>query len=526
MTLTLVRRFLPLVFAAAVPLGAQTLPTNDPVLRRIWQLGMDSSQTWPLSQALLDSVGPRLTGSPGMRSGQQWLLNRYAQFGITAREEKYGTWRGWRRGTTHVDLIAPRVRSLEGTMLSWSPGTGGRDVQASVVILPDVADSMALIAALPQVRGKFVLVSYAEPTCRPDTSWKAYSLPGHFEKMDTARTAGRAAWSQRVTRTGYSLGLGSGTLGRRLEQAGAAGIITARWSQAWGVEKIFDSKNERAPAVILSCEDYSLVYRLAERNQNPQLRVRADAEFLGEVPVYNVIGEIKGSQLPNEYVMLSAHFDSWDSSSGATDNGTGTVVMMEAMRLLKATYPNPKRTIIVGHWSGEEQGLVGSRSFAADHPEVVSGLQVQLNQDNGTGRVANMSAGGLVNAGTSLAKWLSAVPAEIMRNIRLDLPGSPAGGGSDNASFICYGAPGLSLGSLSWEYGTYTWHTNRDTFDKISFEEVKSNATLTAMLAYLASEDPQRVSRDRRENIRGPNNAPATWPTCARPPRTSAESTR
>ena len=151
MTLTLVRRLLSLVLATALPLGAQTLPNNDPVLRRIWQLGMDSSQTWPLSQALLDSVGPRLTGSPGMRSGQQWLLNRYAQFGITAREEKYGTWRGWRRGTTHVDLIAPRVRSLEGTMLSWSPGTGGRDVQAGVVILPDVADSVALVAALPQV---------------------------------------------------------------------------------------------------------------------------------------------------------------------------------------------------------------------------------------------------------------------------------------------------------------------------------------------------------------------------------------
>jgi hypothetical protein len=506
---------------------AQTFPTDDAVLRRIWSVGMDSSRLWDLGQALLDSVGPRLTGSPGLRSGNDWLVARYREWGITARNEQYGTWKGWRRGATHIDLMTPRVRTLEGTMLAWSPGTGGRDVTAPVVVLPEVADQAAFDRWLPNVRGKFVLVSFAEPTCRPDTQWKAFAAPGSFERMDSARTRARTEWNQRVQRTGASLQLGTGTLGERLEGAGAVGVISSRWSQGWGVNKVFDTKNQRVPAVDLSCEDYGLVYRLATRNQNPTLRLRAEAEALGEVPVFNTIGEIKGSEKPNEYVLLSAHFDSWDGSSGATDNGTGTLTMLEAMRILKKVYPNPKRTIMVGHWAGEEQGLIGSRSFAADHPEVVRGLQAQFNQDNGTGRVVNISAGGLVDATPAFARWLSRVPEEITRFITFRFVGSPAGGGSDNASFACYGAPGFGLGALNWEYGTYTWHTNRDTFDKIVLDDLKNNATLTAMLAYLASEDPQTTPRDRRVMpVDQRTGRQSQWPACQTPPRKSSESTR
>jgi len=209
----------------------------------------------------------------------------------------------------------------------------------------------------------------------------------------------------------------------------------------------------------LSCEDYGLVFRLAHNGQGPRLRVQADADLLGEVPVSNVIGEIKGSEKPDEYVMLSAHFDSWDGSSGATDNGTGTITMMEAMRILKSVYPRPKRTIMVGHWSGEEQGLNGSRAFAADNPAVVKGLQALFNQDNGTGRVATISMAGLTRAGEFFGRWFAKLPTELTRNITLVIPGIPGGGGSDYASFLCYGAPAFNLTSLSWDYGTYTWHT-------------------------------------------------------------------
>ena len=392
---------------------------------------------------------------------------------------------------------------------------------APVIVLPEVADSAAFVQWLPQARGKFVLVSFPEPTCRPDDNWERWATPATLTRTRAERDAARRAWETRVRNTGYNLSLGTGTLGRRLEQAGAAGVLASRWSSGWGVNKVFHARNEVAPAIDVSCEDYGLLFRLAQNGQGPVLRVRSDAEITADVQTFNTIAEIRGSEKPDEYVMLSAHFDSWDSGSGTTDNGTGTVVMMEAMRILKAAYPRPKRTILVGHWASEEQGLNGSRAYTEDHPEVVRGLQALFNQDNGTGRVVNISAAGLVGAGEAWGRWASRLPSEISGFINFTFPGNAAGGGSDNASFACHGAPAFGLGALGWDYGTYTWHTNRDTYDKVSFDDVKNNATLTAMLAYLASEDPETVSRERRVLRTGQQ-----WPSCAKAVRSWAEYTR
>ncbi len=522
------RRIL-LLAAAPFVLGrsadAQSFATSDPVLRRIWAIGMDSSQAYPLAQALLDSVGPRLTGTPGQKAGNDWLLSKYRAWGIPAKAEPYGTWRGWRRGITHVDLVQPRVRSLEGTMLAWSPGTPrGAPVEAGVSIFPDVQNPAAFESWLPQVRGRIVLISMPQPTCRPDDNWREFADSASFARMRAQRTEATRAWNQRLMRASgdSTTGFAVRTLAPKLEAAGARAIISSLWSSGWGVNKIFNARSNQVPTIDLSCEDYGLVYRLAENRQNPVLRVQADAQDLGEAPVANVIAEVRGSEKPNEYVVLSAHFDSWDGSSGATDNGTGTIVMLEAMRILRQVYPNPKRTIVVGHWSGEEQGLIGSRSFAADRPEIVRGLQALFNQDNGTGRVVNVSASGLVDATPQLASWLARVPREITRYVNFGFVGSPPGGGSDNASFACHGAPGFGLGSLSWDYGTYTWHTNRDTFDKIVFDDLRNNIVLTAMLAYLASEDPATVPRTRA-NLFNPSGRPGSWPECQVPARKIAD---
>jgi len=293
--------------------------------------------------------------------------------------------------------------------------------------------------------------------------------------------------------------------------------------QGWGVSKASTTIAETIPELGLNCEDYGLVFRLAENNQNPILRVRADAEFVGEVPVSNIIAELPGKEKPNEYVMLSAHFDSWDPASGATDNGSGTLMMMEAMRILKAVYPNPRRTILAAHWSGEEQGLNGSGAFAVDHPEIVSGLQILLNQDSGTGRVNKISMQGFSGAGRFFTRWLTQVPKDISSQIILVDPGNP-GGGSDEMSFVCRGAPAFSLASQNWDYEAYTWHTNRDTFDKLVVDDLKYNAMLAAMLVYLASEDPERVPREPRvTSIDRKTGKPAAWPTCGTPARNWAQ---
>jgi carboxypeptidase Q len=493
-------------FASA---AAQSGPSTDPVLQRMWALGMDSSHTWDLAQTLFDSIGPRLSGTPQGVQASDWVIKTYKSWGIDAKREQYGTWRGWRRGYSHIDLVRPRTRTLEATLLGDSPGTAGQDITGSTVILPMVADSSEFVKWLPNARGKFVLISAAYPTCRPEEEWAAMATAESKARMDTTIVKLVNDWNTRIRNTGYPVTAGNptGALGVRLDKAGARGVIISNFanplSEAWGTYTVYDTKNTRALGIAMSCEDYGLLYRLTERHQGPQLRVNAQAQTLGEVPMYNTIGVIRGSEKPNEIILLSAHFDSWDGSQGATDNGTGTITMMEAMRILKQAYPHPKRTIMVGHWPGEEQGLIGSRAYAYDHPEIVRAIQAGFNQDNGTGRIQSTSGVGLPDAGAHMQQWLAKLPKTFQEQIRYSGVGAPATGGTDNASFDCYGAPVFGLSSLSWDYGTYTHHTNRDSFDKIVFDDLKGNATITAMLAYLASEDPTLVSRERADLTAG-----------------------
>ena len=334
--------------------------------------------------------------------------------------------------------------------------------------------------------------------------------------MKAERTKATAAWRDRMSKTGMN----SKEMVLALENAGASGILTLYWSQGFGANKIFSASTKKVPTLDVSLEDYGLLYRLVESGQAPKITVRADSKETGVQPTFNTVAEIKGSEKPNEYVLLSAHFDSWDGGTGATDNGTGTLVMMEAMRLLKKYYPNPKRTIMVGHWGSEEQGLNGSRAFVEDHPEIVKNLQASFNQDNGTGRVVNISGQGFLNSYEYITKWLSAVPAEFRKEIETSFPGFPGAGGSDFASFVAAGAPAFSLSSKSWSYGNYTWHTNLDTYDKIVFDDVRNNAILTAILAYAASEDPERSSNDKSVLPINPRTGKqATWPEVKSPTR-------
>jgi len=509
----------------AAPLAGQSFTTDDPLIRSIWREGMEHSQLERLAQPLMDSIGPRLTGTPNLTAGMAWLVKTYAGWGISARTEPYGTWKGWREGWLHVDLLQPRVRTLEAHLLGWSPGTSG-PVEGDVVALGDFRSAADFQAWLPQVRGRFVLVSFPQPTCRPDSDWITNALPVEWQKLQRERAAGDSAWTAHLSATGVA----TRDLALRLEAAGARGVFSNRWSSGWGVDRVFNAHATRIPEIDLSCEDYGLVYRLSQANQHPRVRVEAQAQFLGEVPVGNTIAEIRGTEKPEEYVVLSAHFDSWHAGSGATDNGTGTIVMMEAARILEQVYPHPKRTILIAHWASEEQGLNGSAAFVHDHPNVVQGLQALFNQDNGTGRIVSLSASGFLGAGGLLADWLSRVPDELKQDLRFTVPGTPGGGGSDYASFDCAGAPGFSLGALPWNYFAYTWHTNRDTYDKIVFDEVRRTATLTAMLAYLAADDPRRMPRDPR-NLAGVINprsgAPVgSWPQCHDGERSYSQYTR
>ncbi|CAH0268843.1 Aminopeptidase YwaD [Pedobacter sp. Bi27] len=470
----------------------------------------ENTQLEKLAHELLDVVGPRLVGSPQMKQANDWAVKKYSDWGISAKNEKWGEWAGWERGITHIDLISPRVRTLEGTQLAWSPSTNGKTINAEAIILPAITDSVSFQKWLPNVKGKIVLISMNQLSGRPEKNWEEFATKDLFEKFKKEKADAAKAWIASIAKTGLT----AKTLPVAIENAGAVAVVINNWSQGFGVDKIFGANTKKVPTLDLSVEDYGLVYRLALNGDKPRLKIEAESKKLGTVPTFNTLAEIKGTQKPNEYVMLSAHFDSWDGASGATDNGSGTILMMEAMRILKKIYPNPKRTILVGHWGSEEQGLNGSRAFVEDHPEIVSNLQALFNQDNGTGRVVNIGGQGFAKSKDYITRWLAAVPDTIKNQIKTSFPGSPGAGGSDFASFVAAGALGYSLSSTSWDYGTYTWHTNRDSYDKLVFDEIKSNVILAAIMVYMASEDPEKTSTEKATDlpVNERTGKPAAWP--------------
>lgn len=499
----------------AMALVVLALPArSQDVVDQIIKEANENSMLEQLAYEMLDLNGPRLVGTPQMQNAHNWAVERYKGWGITARNEQWGTWKGWERGITHVDMISPRVKTLEAMSLAWSPGTNGI-VEGDVAVIPQVENEAQFKQWLTTIKGKFVMIDMAQPTGRPSYNWEKFGTEASIAKMEADGRQASINWANRIRATGRS----SRELPTVLEEAGAAGILISNWSRGFGVNKIFGARTSTIPTVDIGLEDYGTLFRMVEHGDIPKLRVEVTSVDHGTVPAYNTIAEIKGSN-PNEYVMLSAHFDSWDGGTGATDNGTGTLVMMEAMRILKKFYPNPKRTIMVGHWGSEEQGLNGSSSFVEDHPEVVKGLQALFNQDNGTGRVVNISGQGFLHAYEFINRWLQPVPREIRGEIETNFPGTPGGGGSDYASFVSAGAPGFSLSSLSWDYGTYTWHTNRDTYDKIVFDDVRNNAILTAIMVYMACEDPKFFPRDKADiGINPRDGQPREWPSPRNPTR-------
>jgi hypothetical protein len=240
----------PIVLVAALatvaPVGAaaQTFPVDDPVISRIWQVGTGQTMAMKLAQALMDSIGPRLTGSPGQKAAHDWAVKTYASWGIDAKNEQYGTWTGWRRGTAHVDLIAPRVR----TLMAVTPAGGGSTrgpVEGDVALLPETANAAAFEAWLPQAKGKFILTVPALVSCRPDSDYEQYGQQGALARMDSAQDRANDAFGRaRVQTTGMNVG----AIRARLAQAGAAGILQSSW-RGGGTMAVSSTTNREIPTV-------------------------------------------------------------------------------------------------------------------------------------------------------------------------------------------------------------------------------------------------------------------------------------
>ena len=513
--------YLIILFAFVLTLSGKS-QGKDEVISGIIAEANENSNLEALAHELIDVIGPRLVGSPQQKKAHEWAVNTFQEWDILARNEEWGTWRGWERGITHVDLIYPRIVSLNGMQLAWSPSTKKGGVEAEVINLAFISDSLSFQKWLSEVKGKIILISQPPITGRPISNWEKFATEKSLLKTKTEIQKSSREWREMILRTGYhdrSHIWALRGIRKALEDAGAVAIIESNWAGGFGANKISGSLNKKVPIMDLSLEDYGLLYRLVESGEKPIIRINVQSKELGKVPVFNTIAEIPGTEKPEEYVILSAHFDSWDGGTGATDNGTGVITMMEVARILKKHYPKPKRTIIVGLWGAEEQGLNGSKAYVEDNPDVVEGLQVLFNQDSGTGRVVKISGSGFRDSYAYLTRWLNEVPNDVKNHIETEFPGRPTGGGSDHGTFIAAGVPAFSLSSLGWGYRNYTWHTNLDTFDKIVFDDLRNNVILTAVLAYMASEDDAKTSRVKAELPMWPWGEQMIWPEFRSPNR-------
>jgi carboxypeptidase Q len=489
--------FVALTLTPGLASNAQKITTSDSILRRIWTEAYERSQLRTLAQPLIDSIGSRLTGSPSDLAAHRWVNEIYKKWGIRSFDEQYApNVPSWQRGHTRAELIAPNYQTLHAIAETKSPATNG-PIEGSVIAIPDVRTRAEFDAWLPSAKGKFVLVSFPRPHCRPDAHWRQFSDSAEYAAMDSARSAAWKRWVGSI----QTIGLGLDSLVVAIERAGAIGFFEYRWIPMIAINStpenryvpsllVYDAVTSRSPMVGLSCEDYTLLSRLAGNKQGPRVRVDVGGKIVGTAPVLNTLAEIRGKEKPDEYVVLSAHLDSYDAGRGATDNGSGTLIMMEAMRILKTVYPNPKRTIMARHWSGEEQGIGDRRPYRADMQPVLEKTQLLMNQDNGTGRIKAIWMEGRASFADQWNRWLGQLPPEVTGGIKSTLP--PADG-SDYLA--CAGFPLIELSTdVRWEY-FWPYHSELDTYDKLVWPDLQHNAALVAMLAYVAAEDPQLSDR-------------------------------
>ncbi len=226
---------------APCTISAQTFRAADPVIRRMWQVGMSESQLERMAQVLIDSIGPRLSGSPGFTNATNWLERTYMGFGIPVRQERYGTWRGWQQGAVHMQLIAPRAQNLDVELLAWSPATpNGKPVDAEVVTIPALADAAATTQWLKSIKGKFLLMSPPELMCRAPQELERYARVSTITALNAQRAEVRRVFTERMNAlapAGIAANQRTGAIMARLDSAGVMGIGTTLWSNGVHVVK-------------------------------------------------------------------------------------------------------------------------------------------------------------------------------------------------------------------------------------------------------------------------------------------------
>ncbi len=495
------RRFL-VVFGllVAAPLAAQ-IPVDSAGSGALITQALERSEVMQNLQFLADMIGPRLTGSPAARKANDWTAERFKAYGLTTRLEPWDFGVTWERGPASFRITAPFERELVGHSWAWTAGTGGKAVSGPVVRV-DASNVDSITAYASRMRGAWLILRPSATIWNPDgppmtaadsqtmqeSRRRAFAQPG-----DTSEAARKARQQFAVDRPYL------------LKKAGALGILTDG-SKEQGLMNMSGSPNSVSPLpnVVIAHEDYAMFDRLLGKGVTPRIEGRIENR-LGKTPVqqWNTVAEIPGSQWPGQVVILGAHLDSWDLGTGVTDNGTGSMVVLEAARAIIQSGLKPKRTIRFILFTGEEEGLLGSRAYAAAHAAEADSVQAVLVLDNGTGMIKGQALQGRNELEQLWKDLLAPVNALGATDVRQGNKG-----GTDHLSFIPYGVPGFNFDQESRGYN-HTHHSQVDTYDHAVPADLQQASAVMAVTAFELANLPSLLPRGDR--------TPVTPPTPGKP---------
>lgn len=494
--------------AATLSLGAQER-VDLAAIDRIKDEGFQRSQVMEIASWLTDVYGARLTNSPNFRSAGDWAVKQLTQWGlVNAALEPWGPFgRGWSNEFISVTVTAPNPYPVIAYAAAWTPGTNGPVTGDVVMVRIDSTADFAKYRG--QLKGKFVL-TMPSATLRPHFAADGRRLTDDdLDRMAGAPVPGAA---------GPGGGPPGGDAFRRAQEfaqartlflvnEGVAAIVTIGRGDMGtvftGAAGSRDPKNPTLlPTIIIGAEFYNRIARTLEKKVPVRMEINVRNTFHDQdLNSFNVVGELPGTDpvLKDELVMLGAHFDSWHAGTGATDNAAGSAVMMEALRILKASGLPLRRTVRIGLWGGEEQGLLGSRAYVKEHfadPESMvlkpahEKFAGYFNVDNGTGKIRGVYLQGNMAVAPIFKDWMKPFESLGMRTL------TPANtGGTDHLAFDAVGLPGWQFIQDDVEYGSRTHHSNMDVWDRLVADDMKHNAVVVAAFVYLAANRDQKLPR-------------------------------
>jgi carboxypeptidase Q len=533
------------VFGAALAAVAEE-PVDLKVVHRVKDEAFRNSQVMDHLFYLTDVNGPRLTASPGWRSAADWAMARLKGWGVAeARLEKWGRFgRGWSLQRFSAHLLAPAYAPLHGVPKAWTAGTGG-EVTGDVVFAPlfaekqtgEIFDLELLAKGIEdyaanqkgKLRGKVVLIEPSmrldlptkpeveryddaklgilaqgpEPEAVPPLEWPLMRLPADREEREQVTasiplevSADFFVRRRRIVDRLSAFLRDEGVLAAfAADKRGSGGTVFAE-----GVRSGDPEAPVSPPIVVLAPESYARLVRLVDRKVPVRVALDVEVKFHDEAQDgFNVIAEIPGGRKKDEVVMLGAHLDSWHAGTGATDNAAGCAVVLEAMRILKALDLKMDRTVRLALWSGEEQGLLGSRGYVREHfgdpvtmalkPEHAR-LAAYFNLDNGSGRVRGVYLQGNDMARPIFEAWLA--PFKDLGATTLALADT---GGTDHKSFDAVGLPGFQFIQDPLDYMTRTHHSELDVYDHAVPADLMQASAVMASFVYHAATRPEMLPR-------------------------------